>query len=193
MALINTSNDGNTGTNRVKHYWGARDGNYCAKGTISAGAFTCSGTANLNGYVNISTNSLSMNDKPIYLRSTNGSDVNHYLQYSSGLDGPILSGYGGGSLKAGPSGSKTTALSWNTSSVTIPGTLNMSSPSSHQIKTTTAQYTTTNASYSGYGYAGQQTVIVLATNNLTITLNYGNWMDGTLIIIRNLVVIGAIV
>jgi hypothetical protein len=43
MALMNTSNDGNTGANRIKHYWNARSGNYTAKGAINANSLVTSG------------------------------------------------------------------------------------------------------------------------------------------------------
>lgn len=83
---------------------------------------------------------LSMADSRVFLRSLG--DNNHSLYWLTGLDGLVLTGLGGGRLASGTAAA-TTSLSWNTSGVSIPGTI---------VLGTTNTTTIINAASSSYSF-----------------------------------------
>jgi len=97
------------------------NGELTVSGTSSFQAVTAT-TISASGGLTVSSGNLNMNLNTIYLRDTG--DINHGLRYNfTPNDGPDLFGVGGGRLLA----SGTARLSWNTTGVSINGSLTVSS------------------------------------------------------------------
>jgi hypothetical protein len=104
-------------------------------GVISNNAQNGTGTG---AAVSSSINYFSLNDNPIFLRGTNGSDKNHFLSYNgtaggfAALDGPILAGFAGGCVGSTNGGGWT--MKWDSSNIaTFNGNTNCNNSTSYPL------------------------------------------------------------
>jgi hypothetical protein len=184
VGIINTSNDGQTGANRCKHYWNARDGNYTAKGSINASSLTITESTGNSGSENSGSITLRHNDNggvsSIIFPSKNnaGSDYG-YIRYRDDV-GNTLTGEAA-RLEIGlenDTGEDFLVLQKNGGRTYVNGQLLLSNDANHNIRVMSTSQLTSNTTINPSGYQATMNYYDIIVDNLTFTFDLNNMIQG---------------
>jgi hypothetical protein len=174
FALINTSNDGAAGADRVKHYWDARGGHYTAKGNMSAAKLTLSeGTGtigdNNGGTLTLKHNNVGGASSIVFISRNNGTSDYGYVRYRDDVNN------GGGEtcrLEIGAENDADDAVSIqkNGAGTLIGGSLIVSGA----VTISSCKINSTSVGNNNFGLGYNTLAYTTGSNNLAVGYNAGN-------------------
>ena len=124
--MIMNGNMNTIGTIKASKYLMADGSEMKTNSSVQSGlpsnvSFDAQGNMNMNGDMNVKGN-IGLSNTKMHFRGTG--DPNHYVGYSTDVDGPVLSGCAGGKLRSHCANKD--VLSWNKDGVSIDGTIKAS-------------------------------------------------------------------